>query len=239
MVMIRRNPDGAIVILGGAALAALIVAILAARPARAAPEDETGQKLDYLADLAETQAQQLQRLVEIGEQVIGEVPIVLEPKILPSFASVPLAPEYIIDFMQIGTPKGQIQVVGFAVPIGVAAGETTTWEFRMPAGWVSVARTPYRFTSDFYDLNLTVEVRIEEEMRPITWGPLPLTGPREVLLDFITKRYGMDVIIVNNTATDALITGEATVVWLEKSYYDDFYLPLMQTLYQAAEGVAR
>ncbi|GAJ24810.1 unnamed protein product [marine sediment metagenome] len=65
--MPRGNPDGALVVLGGAALAALIVAILAARPARAAPEDETGQKLDYLADLAEAQVQQLQRLVEIGE----------------------------------------------------------------------------------------------------------------------------------------------------------------------------
>ncbi|GAI39208.1 unnamed protein product, partial [marine sediment metagenome] len=40
--MQKRNPAGALVVLGGAALATAIAAILAARPARAAPEDETG-----------------------------------------------------------------------------------------------------------------------------------------------------------------------------------------------------
>jgi len=156
-----------------------------------------------------------------------------------AISAVTLAPEAIIDFLQVGAPKGQIQVLGFAVPIACPAGATTTWSFRLPEGWTSVARTPYRFTSDFYDLNLTVEVRIEEEMRPITWGAMPMTGPREVLVDFILKRYGMDVIFVNNTAVNALVTGEATVVWLEKSYCDQLYLPLLRALYQAAEGVAK
>ncbi len=184
-------------------------------PLPAAPPEE---KLDYIANL-------LVRLVEIGEQ--------------PSFPSVPLAPEAIIDFMQVGAPKGQIQVMGFAVPIAVVAGGTTLWQFRLPPGWVSVARTPYHFTSDFYDVNLTLEVLVEEEMRAITWGVLPMTGPRDILFDFFTKRFGMDVIVINGTAEDVLVTGEATVVWLEKSYYDNMYLPLMQALYQAAEEVTK
>lgn len=158
---------------------------------------------------------------------------------MESIASVHLSPEAIIDFMQVGAPEGQIQVISFAVPIAIPAGGSTTWQFRLPPGWVSVARTPYHFTSDFYDVALTLQILCEEEMRSITWGPLPLTSPRNILFDFITKRFGMDVIVVNGTAVDIVVTGDATVVWLEKSYYDNVYLPLMLALYKTALEVAK
>lgn len=219
--------SGAGLVVGGA-----IGALVAGRPAEAAPVDE---KLDYIVECQTTIVQLMGRAVASLEAIAAAGGITIPGAI----SAVTLSPEAIIDFMQVGTPKGQIQVIGFAVPIACSAGGTTTWQFRLPSGWVSVARTPYRFTSDYYSPDLTVEVRVEEEMRPITWGALPMTGPREVLVDFILKRYGMDVIIVNNTATDAVITGEATVVWLEKSYCDEVYLPLLRALYQAAEGVAR
>jgi len=189
--------------------------------------------MDYLVELQTTMVQQLQSLVEIGEQVIGQVPI-FGPQ-----ASVHLSPEATIDSMQVGASMGQIQVVGFAVPVAVVAGGVTTWQFRLPSGWVSVSRTPYHFTSDFYDPDLTLAVLVEEEMRPITWGVLPMTGPRDILFDFFTKRFGMDVVVTNGTPMDVIVTGEATVVWLGKSYYDGVYLPLMRALYQRAEEVAR
>ncbi len=226
--MERRNAATALISGGiGTALGATVTALLAARPAQAAPENE---KLDYLIELQTVMVQLLTRLVEIGENGDGQVPTI------HGLAS--LFPEAIIDFMQVGAPKGRIQVIGFAVPIAVLAGGTTTWQFRLPDGWVSVARTPYHFTSDFYDPLLTVQVLVEAEMTPITWGALPMTGPRDILFDFSPKRFGMDVIVNNGTLVDSVVTGEATVVWLEKSYFDEVYLPLMKALYQVAEGVA-
>lgn len=219
--------SGAGLVVGGA-----IGALLAGRPAAAAPADE---KLDYIMECQITMVQLMGRAVASLEAIAAAGGITIPGAI----SAVTLSPEAIIDFMQIGTPAGQIQVIGFAVLIACPAGATTTWQFRLPSGWVSVARTPYRFTSDFYDPGLTVQVLVEEELRPITWGALPLTGPREVLVDFIFKRFGMDVVIVNGTATDAVVTGEATVVWLEKSYCDEVYLPLMRALYLAAEGVVK
>lgn len=227
--MAERRGGGLIVGgVGGALLGSAVTALLTARPAAAAPENE---KLEYLIELQTTMTQQLQRLVEIAEEINGQ-------PIVPSIASIHLSPESIINFMQVGAPKGQIQVLTFAVPIAVVAGGDTTWQFRLPQGWISVARTPYHFTSDFYDVDLTLQVLCEEEMRSITWGALPMTGPRDILFDFVTKRFGMDVIVTNGTGVDIIVTGEATVVWLEKSYYDEVYLPLMRALYRVAEGVA-
>ncbi|GAJ05716.1 unnamed protein product, partial [marine sediment metagenome] len=151
--MQRRNPDGAVVILGGAALTALIVAILAARPARAAPEDETGQKLDYLADLAETQVQQLQRLVEIGEQLIGEVPIVIEPKIVPGLVSIPLDPEVLNRAIQAIAPMGKLKIETVVLTFSCPAGIATSITLPLVPGWYCTRRE-ISYSCDFYDPNI-------------------------------------------------------------------------------------
>lgn len=200
-----------------------------------------------LGDLKTTMDQIIRAIEELEKRSPIEVSITPEAAreigaalaAATAIGAITLSPEAIIDFIQVGAPQGQLQVFGFAVPIACAAGTTVTWSFRLPRGWVSIARTPYRFTSDFYDVGLTVQLLIEEEMRSITWGALPMTGPREVLFDFTPKAYGMDVIITNGTATDALVTGEATVVWVERSYWENFYKPVMAALYRAAEGVTK
>jgi len=97
-----------------------------------------------------------------------------------------------------------------------------------------VARTPYRYTSDFYDPNFTIQLFVGDELRSLTWGPLAFTGPREVLLDFTPKNY-MEMRFINGTLIDAVITGEATAVWLEKSYWETFYKPLIEAIYHAAQ----
>lgn len=197
------------------------------------PDAPPNEKLDYIA-------QQLYRLVEIGEKLIGEVPIVIEPKIIPAYALMTIEPKTITEFIEAVSPPGKtIGRRDIAFTMVAPAGTTNQYAFRMPSGWVSIVRTPFVFTSDFYDPGLTVEVWVEETRIPVTYGALPMTGPRTLDLSFRVKRYGMDYEIVNGTATDALITIEATGFWLEKSYYEEFYKPLIEKIYQAAEALIR
>lgn len=199
------------------------------RPAPAAPIEE---KIEYLLDLQE-------RLVKIWEQLIGQVPIVIEPQLLPAYASITIEPRTITDFIQVVAPLGKCQSYSVAFTMAAPAGTTSQYIYRLPSGWVSIIRLDYIYTSDFYDPNLTLEAWIEEERRPVTLGPLPLTGPRSMKVEMVVKHYGMDWELVNATATDALITLELQALWLEKSYYEDFYKPLIEKIYNAAEALIR
>ncbi len=234
-MVIRRNPDG-IVILGGAALAALTVAILAARPARAAPEDETGQKLDYLADLAEAQVQQLQRLVEIAEQLIGEVPIVLEPKIVPGLVSIPLEPKALNHAIQAMSLHG----VSFFPTIRLTwlcpAGATTIFPISIPEGYIATC-TDYGFSSDFYDPNITVNQYVDDRL--LTPYGIALTGPIAMeYAEYYVKHKDVVIETINNTATDAQLSFHVYACFLEKSFYEEFYAPIMEYMHSALEGVA-
>jgi hypothetical protein len=147
-----------------------------------------------------------------------------------------ITPRDVIDLIEIGAPKGQISVQDVVISISVPAGYTTYYSFRLPDDWVSVARSPYLFTSNYYNEAITMEVTIDVERRPITYGTIPLTVPRTIKLDFITKHNGMDIKFTNGTTTDALITMECSVVWLERSYWEEFYAPLMKKIYDLVFG---
>lgn len=63
---IKRNPDGTLV-LTGIALAIAVAALVRGKPVLAAPDE----KLDYLVEAHTLMLQQLQKLVEIGEQLLA------------------------------------------------------------------------------------------------------------------------------------------------------------------------
>lgn len=234
--MYRRNPDGAVVVLSGAALVAVIVAILAARPARAAPEDETGQKLDYLADLAEAQIQQLQRLVEIGEQLIGQVPIVLEPKIVPGLVSVPLEPQLLNRAIQAMRHQGKASFPAIRLAWSCPAGAITDFPIDLAANTIATCNF-WELSSDYYDRNIVVNVYVDDGL--VTPSGIALTGPTKVNYgEYYIKRRGVLISTDNPTATDAILSYEGQGCFLEKSFYEEFYAPIIDYMHRVLEGVA-
>lgn len=234
-MVIRRNPDGAIVILGGAALAALIVAILAARPARAAPEDETGQKLDYLADLAEAQVQQLQRLVEIGEgltmpELVLPPDVTLTLKFPESIVTLPPDPEILAGAVQFMGEVGRFSVPTWRTALACPAGLTTTLPLNIPPGWVTFRRKPAELSSDFYDPNIGVNIYSDGVLiNPM--APMPLTGAFAVDMgEYIAQWTQLTIEVINGTATDAVVSVHIAIYLMDRSFWDEFIVPGMDTV---------
>ncbi|GAJ03689.1 unnamed protein product, partial [marine sediment metagenome] len=163
-------------------------------PSPATPPEE---KLNYIV-------QQLQRLVEIGEQLIGQVPIVLEPKIVPGLVSVPLDPAMLNRAIMAMGLKGKASFPTVRAAWSCPAGMTTEVIFPMTPGWYCTS-TFVTITSDFYDPSITVFVYADDI--PITpWG-VTLTGPCEISYgDYFVKRKSVAISTVNNTATDAVLS---------------------------------
>lgn len=230
----KGNPDGAVVILSGAALAAAIIALLAARPAKAAPENE---KLDYLIDLQTTMVQELQKLVVIGEQLIGEVPIVIEPKIVPGLVSVPLDPEMINRALQAMGLKGKTQFPNIKHFFACPAGTTTEFPLGLPTGYYCTCCL-CTISSDYYHPDISVKVYVDDEdLTP--WGYC-LTGPSTLCYgEYHVKKRLVLYEVTNNTTTDAGITVAIEPICLvEKGFYEEFYVPIIEYMAKALKGVA-
>lgn len=218
----------------GTALGAAIGALLAARPAVAAPENE---KVGYLIELQMAMVQQLQRLVEIGEQLLGYFPIVIEPTIVPGLISIPLEPKSLNHTIQAMALHGSSFFPTIRVTWVCPAGTITDFPLPIPEGFVATC-TDYGLSSDFYDPNITVNIYVDDRL--LTPFGIALTGPQDMeYAEYYIKHKEVFVQTINNTATDAQLSFDVFACFLEKSFYEEFYAPLIQYAYSALQGVAR
>ncbi|MBA7554554.1 hypothetical protein ES705_47178 [subsurface metagenome] len=104
-------------------------------------------------------------------------------------------------------------------------------------GWYCVS-TYVTITADFYHPDITVYVYADDV--PITpWGVV-LTGPCEISYgDYFVKRKDVRIVTTNNTATDAVLSELCYGQMLEKSFYEEFYAPIIEYMHAALQGVAR
>ncbi len=229
----RGNPDGALVILSGAALAAAILTLLAVRPAKAAAPDE---KLDFIVESQSLIAQELQRLVQIGEQLIGEVPIVIEPKIMPSLVSIPLEPALLNRAIQAMRHQGKAWFPTLKLAWSCAAGAITDFPLDLPANTIATCNF-WELSSDFYDPDIVVNVYVDDGL--VTPNGIALTGPTKVDYgEYYVKSRGVFISTNNPTATDAILSYEGQGCFLEKSFYEEFYAPIIDYMHRVLEGVA-
>lgn len=186
-------------------------------------------KLDFII-------QQLQRLVEIGEQLIGQVPIVIEPKIVPGLVSVPLEPEILNHAIQAMRIKGESFFPTVRLTWSCPAGATTIFPIGVPAGYVCTCTT-YVISSDFYDPNILVNAFVDDEL--MTPFGIILTGLSEMdYAEHHIKHREVRFETTNNTATNAQLSVHVKACFLEKSYYEQFYVPIINYMRSVLEGVA-
>ena len=214
------------IILGGV-LGGILAGLISRRPAYAATD---GEKLDHLIDLNTLMAQQMGRLVEVAEQLAGKLP-------LSSVVSVPLDPAVMARAIMAIHPEGKAFYDTFRGTWVAPAGVVTEAIFALPPELVCVT-TGETITSDFYDPNIVLEVFIDEKaLSP--WG-ITLTGPIDISYGlFYVKLVSVRVVVTNNSAVNAMISQLAYGTMLEKSYYQQFYAPVMQYVNSVLEAVAR
>lgn len=202
-----------------------------------APEATYEEKLDFIINSQEAQTILLARLVEIGEQLIGEVPMVIEPKIVPGLVSVPLDPEVLNRAIQAIMPTGKLKIETVVLTFSCPAGVATSIILPLLPGWYCTRRE-INYSSDFYDPNIIGMVYADGRL--ITPLGIALSAPGPIDFgEFYVKKRDVSFIITNGTATDLVLTVHYITCHMEKTYYDEFYAPIVEYMYKALEGVAR
>ncbi len=208
----------------------MVAPVKQAWPALPAPTATDGEKLSYLVFINTIIAQQLSKLVEVAEQLAYKLP-------LSSLVSVPLDPAVMARAIMAIHPEGKAFYDTFRGTWVAPAGVVTEAVFLLPPELVCVT-TGETITSDFYDPNIVLEVFIDEKaLSP--WG-ITLTGPIDISYGlFYVKLVSVRVVVTNNSLVNANISQLAYGTMLEKSYYQQFYAPIMQYVNSALEAVAR
>lgn len=238
----RGNAGVALVSGGiGAALGAAVATLLAARPAAAAPENE---KLDYLIELQTTMVLQLQRLIEIGEgltmpEIVLPPDTTLTLKIPEAIVTAPPDPEMLAMAGQLKAELGRMTIPTWRTVLACPAGTTRTLPFNIPPGWVAYRRKPLEISSDFYDLNIGVNVYSDGVLINPT-APMPLTGAFIIDMgEYVTQWTQLLMEVINGTATDALVTFQVCTYLMDNSFWDEFITPLIEAVRVKVEGLIK
>lgn len=236
----RKGAQAALIALGaGGTLALAATALIAARPAAAAPENE---KLDYLIDLQSTMVLQLQTLVEIGERFTMPelvLPAELTLKFPEAVIVVPPDPEMLGNIIMLTEEYGRFFIPVWRTALACPAGVTTTLPLNIPPGWVTYRRKPLELSSDFYDPLVGVNIYSDGTLiNPV--APMPLTGPFIADMgEYITQWRELLVEVVNGTAFNAVVTIQIVTYLLDSSFWDEFIAPLIKNVRLKVERIVK
>ena len=222
--------------LGGGLTGFVLGLIASATKAGAAPPPEGNWT--YLLKLLEAIAVGVARLVEIAEQFTlpGAPPITIEAKLKAGMVFMPLDPEGLNGAIQAMRLEGQTTFPTSKLSWACPAGVVTDFTLTMPANYVDTRRL-CRITSDFYDPAVTLNVFVDGHSA--TPQGIALTGATTVDYgEFYVKTIDVRFSVNNASAVNAVVTLEQVAALMEKSFYEEFYAPLMNYMYSRLKEVA-
>jgi hypothetical protein len=219
--------------LGGGFLA-FVIGLLASRPVAAAPTED---RLNYLIQLLEAITAGVARLVEIGEKFVGPTPpITIIAQMKPGMVFVPLDPEGLNGAIQAMRLKGQTMFPQTRLAWACPAGVTTDFTLTLPANYVDTRRI-CRITSDFYDPAIVLNIFVDGELA--TPQGVALTGATTIDFgEFYVKHTDIRFSTANGSPVNAVLSLEVVPALMEKSFYDEFYAPIMNYMYSQLKEVA-
>lgn len=222
--------------LGGGLMGFVLGLIASAAKAGAAPPPEGNWT--YLLKLLEAIAVGVARLAEIAENYApGQIPpINIIAEVKPGMVFVPLDPEGLNGVIQAMRLEGQTTFPTSKLSWACPAGVVTDFTLTMPANYVD-ARRLCRVTSDFYDPAVTLNVFVDGHSA--TPQGIALTGATTVDYgEFYIKTIDVRFSVNNASAVNAVVTLEQVAALMEKSFYEEFYAPLLSYMYSRLKEVA-
>ncbi len=211
-----------------------VMGLLASKPVSAAPPEDS---LAYLIKLLEAIATGVARLVEIGEKFIGPTPpITVIAEMKPGMVFVPLDPEGLNGAIQAMRLKGMTMFPQTRLAWALPAGVTTDFTLTMPLNFVDTRRA-CRITSDFYDPAIVLNIFVDGEL--VTPQGVAITGATTIDFgEFYVKHTDVRFSTLNGSAVNAVMSLEIVPALMEKSFYDEFYAPIMAYMYSQLKEVA-
>ena len=156
--------------------------------------------------------------------------------------SVPIDPEMLNRMMQANSPnlRGKwLMIPVYRLTFLVPAGQKVVIPFALPDGWVCTRRSPLRFESNYYDVNITIDVYCDDHK--VNPYPMPLTHPFDVDFGvYYVKFSEVKIVFMNNSDKDAEITFQVTPHLIkEYEMYYGWYKPIIEHAYDILTRMAR
>jgi len=224
--------------LGGSFLGFVLGLIAGAQQVAAAPPAEGNWP--YLLKLLEAIATGVARLVDIAEKYSGEPgqvpPITIIAEMKPGMVFVPLDPEGLNGAIQAMRLKGQTMFPQTRLAWAIPAGVTTDFTLTMPLNYIDTKRV-CRIISDFYDPAIVLNIFVDGELA--TPQGIAITGATTIDFgEFYVKHNDIRFSTLNGSPVNAVLSLEIAPALMEKSFYDEFYAPIMAYMYSRLKEVA-
>lgn len=197
-------------------------------PAPALPPEG---KLDYII-------LQLQRLVELGEQLTGQIPIVTEPTIIQPIVPLPLDIELLNTLIQATRYEGRVEISEWRLTWNCPAGVITQVPLTLPTGMVCTRRFG-KLEASATSEDILANVYVDRH--PIAAFGLPLTTT-PIEFDFAEGFVKREVVMIecdNGAAFPTRLTLQMTCNMMDKSFFESFYEPLFEKVYNSIEQLTK
>ncbi|MBW2674950.1 MAG: hypothetical protein JRD89_16310 [Deltaproteobacteria bacterium] len=148
--------------------------------------------------------------------------------------SVILGPEQLNDVMLANSPKlvpSLMRIPTFRLTFLVPAEEEVEIVLSIPEDFVCTKRRPLKFSSDYYDVDLLVDVSVDGwKVNPY---PMPLTGEFDVDFGaYYVKFHDVTIRIYNNTSVDVHVTVQCMGHFIHRrQLYERWYKPITELVY--------
>ena len=163
-------------------------------------------------------------------------PITVVAEMKPGMVFVPLDPEGLNGAIQAMRLKGMTMFPQTRLAWAIPAGVTTDFTLTMPANYVDTRRL-CRISSDFYDPAIVLTIFVDGEL--VTPQGVAITGATGIDFgEFYVKHDNIRLSTLNGSPVDAFLSLEIVPALMEKSFYDEFYAPIMNYMYTQLKEVA-
>jgi len=113
-----------------------------------------------------------------------------------------------------------------SMPFLVEAGQATKLELAIPEGYCCTRANPLKISSDYYSKDIIVWVKVDDQ--DISPDGMALSSPIEMTFGkFFVKRFKVEVVVQNDSDTDAIITVQFPCHMVKKSVVEKIFMGLM------------
>lgn len=114
----------------------------------------------------------------------------------------------------------------------------TKFVMYMPSGFVGMMVEPFRFIASYYDTRITIDFTVDD-IKKVTPVPFVLSGPGEISLgEWYVVQDHVTVFVSNGTNTDTTITTEVQSALLQRSFYEEWFRPVLKASWDALNNLA-
>ena len=181
-------------------------------------------------------------VVETRKKIKMPTPIPHLPTPIPYVVTLPIDCETLNDALNVAAYRGRFLGYEATFPTTRAAylceaGKKTTITWSLPAGVMCTRRKPIEVTSDYYSKDIVMHVRCDGT--DVTPFGVTLTGL--AIIDFgqfYVKRHKIEFVVRNDSAVDAIVTIQASGVFIEEGLYEVWYKPLVDYSVEILKSLA-